>query len=94
MKKKKILLIEESESNIHPELLAGLIQLMDEVSLKKQLIITIHNWELLKHVTLDNVFFISRNKDGFSDINKSIDNEVVKPFIDDLGIDRVFLKII
>ncbi|WP_407378469.1 AAA family ATPase [Methanobrevibacter sp.] len=63
--KETILLIEEPERNIHPELLANLIQLMNEVSRKKQLIITTHNPELLKHVKLENIYFISRNKSGF-----------------------------
>ena len=89
--KETILLIEEPERNIHPELLANLIQLMNEISRKKQLIITTHNPELLKHVKLENIYFISRNKSGFSNITKPIDNEIVKPFIEELGIDEVFI---
>ena len=89
--KESILFIEEPERNIHPELLANLIQLMDEISNEKQLIITTHNPELLKHIDLENIYFISRNRDGFSTITKPINNEIVKPFIDDLGIDEVFI---
>ena len=64
---------------------------MNEISRKKQLIITTHNPELLKHVKLENIYFISRNKSGFSNITKPIDNEIVKPFIEELGIDEVFI---
>ena len=86
-----LILIEEPERNIHPELLSGLIQMMEEVSAKKQLIVTTHNPELLKHVNLNDIYFISRDEEGYSTINKPIDNEYIKPFIEELGIDEVFV---
>ena len=89
--KGNVILIEEPERNIHPELLSKLVQMMGEISREKQIILTTHSPEMLKYFELDNIHFISRDLEGFSVITKPIDNELVKPFIEELGIDEVFI---
>ena len=86
-----IILIEEPERNIHPELLSKLVQMMREVSCKKQIIITTHSPQMLKYIELSDIYFISRDDSGFSTISKPEDNEIIKPFIEELGIDEVFI---
>ena len=85
-----IILIEEPERHIHPSLINQLMLMMESVD--KQVIITTHSPELLKYSELEDILFISRDKNGFSDIKRIIDNDVVKPFIDELGIDNVFVN--
>ena len=89
--KSNIILIEEPERNIHPELLSKLVQMINEVSKTKQIIITTHSPEMLKYFDLNDIFFISRDTNGFSFITKPNDNKIIKPFIDELGIDEVFI---
>ena len=85
-----IILIGEPERHIHPSLINQLMLMMESVD--KQVIITTHSPELLKYSELEDILFISRDENGFSDIKRIIDNDVVKPFIDELGIDNVFVN--
>ena len=86
----EIILIEEPERHIHPSLINQLMLLMESVD--KQVIITTHSPELLKYSELDDILFISRDDNGFSDIKRVIDNDAAKPFIEELGIDSVFVN--
>ena len=85
-----IILIEEPERHIHPSLIAQLMLMME--SANKQVIITTHSPELLKYNELENLLFISRDENGFSNVQRVIDNDVVRPFIEELGIDNVFVN--
>ena len=85
----EIVLIEEPERHIHPSLINQLMLMMEAVD--KQVIVTTHSPELLKHSELEDILFISRDDNGFSDIKRVIDNDVVKPFIEELGVDNVFI---
>ena len=86
----EIILIEEPERHIHPSLINQLMLMIESVD--KQVIITTHSPELLKYSELEDILFISRDDNGFSDIKRIIDNDVVKPFIEELGIDSVFVN--
>ena len=86
----EIILIEEPERHIHPSLINQLMLLMESVD--KQVIITTHSSELLKYSELEDILFISRDDNGFSDIKRVIDNDLVKPFIEELGVDSVFVN--
>jgi len=85
------ILIEEPERNIHPSLLSKIVQMMKEVSDYKQIIITTHSPEVLKSADLEDIYLISRNSKGFSEITKPINNKRIKPFIEELGIDEVYV---
>ena len=87
----EVVLIEEPERHIHPSLITELMLLMESVE-DKQVIITTHSPEILKYAELENINFISRDENGFSNIQKVIDDEVAKPFIDELGIDSAFVN--
>lgn len=86
----EIILIEEPERHIHPSLINQLILMMESVD--KQVIITTHSPELLKYSELESILFISRDGNGFSNIKGVMDNDTVKPFIEELGIDSVFVN--
>lgn len=89
--KGELVLIEEPERNIHPALLSRLVQMMEDASNEKQIIITTHSPEVLRSANLEDIFLISRNSNGFSTISKPIDNKNVLPFIEELGIDEVYI---
>lgn len=91
--RKPIIIIEEPERNIHPYLISKLINMMKEVSEEKQIIITTHNPEVIKHAGLKNIYLISRNKEGFSTISKPSEKEEVKIFLEnEMGIEELYVQ--
>ncbi len=90
---KPLKIIEEPERNIHPYLISRMVNMMQEASKKTQLIITTHNPEMIKHVDLDDILLVSRDKDGFSRISRPAAKEEIKLFLkDDMGIEELYIR--
>lgn len=88
---KALLLFEEVDKSIHPYIISRLIQMMKEVSKEKQIILTTHNPEVLKHVELDDILLITRNENGYSEIIRPIERQDVKIFLqNNIGISNLF----
>lgn len=91
--KKPLTIIEEPERNIHPYLISKIVNVMKEASQNKQIIVTTHNPEIVKHTDLDNLLLVSRNKDGFSTISKPADKKEVKIFFkNEIGIEELYVQ--
>jgi len=87
-----VAIIEEPERNIHPHLISSLIDLMKDASSKKQIIITTHNPEIIRHAGIDNIYLISRTREGRSDIFKPKTKKQVRHFLkNDIGIEELFI---
>ena len=80
-KNNDVVIIEEPEKNIHPKLANQLVNLMKDIGIKKQIIITTHNTQLLSSVELNDVIYVYRNRKMFSDIERPENSERVKEFI-------------
>jgi len=90
--KKQLTIIEEPERNIHPYLISKVVDMMKDVSQKKQIIVTTHNPEMVKHAGVENILLISRDKEGFSVIFRPYKNEIVKTFLkNELGIEELYV---
>ncbi len=90
---KPITIIEEPERNIHPHLISKVVDMMKDASQKKQIIITTHNPEIVKHAGLDNLLLVSRNEEGFSVISRPYDKEEVKIFLENqIGIEELYVQ--
>jgi predicted ATPase len=90
--KKQLTIIEEPERNIHPYLISKLVEMMKDASQKKQIIVTTHNPEMVKHAGVENILLISRDKEGFSVIFRPYENETVKTFLkNELGIEELYV---
>jgi predicted ATPase len=90
---KSIIAFEEPATSLRPKLISQLMQMMKEVSEDKQIFITTHNPEVIKHVDLDDVYLVSRDEDGFSQISKPANKKEVRIFLEnDLGIDELFVQ--
>lgn len=86
-------IIEEPERNIHPSLMSRLMEMMKEASKNKQIIITTHNPEIVKYADINDVYLISRDQEGFSQIVKPKDSETVKAFLDnELSIEELYVQ--
>jgi len=90
---KDVIIIEEPERNIHPHLISGLMELMKDASRNKQVIITTHSPEVVRHAGVENLLLLSRDKDGFSTASRPAEKEEVKIFLEhDLGLDDIFVQ--
>ena len=88
-----VIALEEPERSLHPKLLKKLLAMVREVSKERQVIITTHNPELLKHSPLEAIIFAKRQKDGFTTVLYPKNSESVRIFLDhELGIDDLFIQ--
>lgn len=91
--KKPLTIIEEPERNIHSHLISKVVSMMKDASKKKQILVTTHNPEMVKHADLENILLVSRDKDGFSTVSKPADQEEVKTFLkNDIGIEDLYVQ--
>ncbi|MBC7327945.1 AAA family ATPase [bacterium] len=91
--KKRFIIIEEPERNIHPYLISKVVEMMKEASGRKQIIITTHNPEIVRHSGLENLLLISRDEQGFSNISRPADKEGVKTFLEhEIGLDELYVQ--
>lgn len=88
-----LVIIEEPERNIHPFLIARVVDMLKEASEKKQIIVTTHNPEVVKHAGVENILLVSRDKEGFSTITRPSDSEQVVVFLkNEIGIEDLFVQ--
>jgi predicted ATPase len=85
--------VEEPERNIHPYIISKVANLLKEASKYQQIITSTHNPELVRYSTIDDLLLVSRNKEGFSQIEKPADKERVKAFLEgEMGIDELYVQ--
>lgn len=89
---KPLKIIEEPERNIHPYLISKIANMMQEASEITQLICTTHNPEMIKHVDLNDILLIRRDKDGFSRISRPAEKEEIKVFLKEMGIEELYIR--
>jgi predicted ATPase len=90
---KHLAIFEEPEHGLHPALIAQLMQLFYAAAESKQIIVTTHNPEVLKHTRLEDLLLVSRNENGFATITKPAEQTMVKAFLEnELGIDQLFIQ--
>jgi len=90
---KDIIIVEEPERNMHPHLISKLMDMMKDASKNKQIIVTTHSSEVVKHAGLENILLVSRDKGGFSTISRPGEKEEVKIFLEnELGLDELYVQ--
>lgn len=77
---KPLIVIEEPERNIHPHLIRKVANMIKEASEQRQIIVTTHNPEMIKYARLEDILFVSRDRDGFSRITRPSEKESVRTF--------------
>lgn len=90
---KGLCIIEEPERNIHPSLISKVMDMMKDASKNKQIIVTTHSPEVVKHADLENILLVSRNKEGFSTISRPSKKKEVEIFLkNEMGIDELYIQ--
>ena len=90
---RQTIVIEEPERNIHPYLIKRLVEEMREVSRHKQILITTHNPELVRHALPQELLLISRDKRGLSHVSRPAEKESVKFFLEqEMGIEEMYVQ--
>jgi len=91
--KRPVTVIEEPERNIHPYLISRLVEMLKDASRTKQVIVTTHNPEMVKHVDLGDLLLISRDKEGFSRVVRPGTKKEIRAFLEhDIGIEELFIQ--
>jgi len=91
--KGELAVFEEPERNMHPQLIGRLVQMMKEASENKQIILTTHNPEMLRHSDLEDILLVQRDDDGNSAITRPADSATLKIFLEnELGIEDLFVQ--
>lgn len=90
---KKLSVIEEPEKGIHPNLISTLVEMIMDASSEKQIILTTHNSQMVKYAELEDLLLITRDRNGFSTIQRPSRSKEVKTFLShELGIDDLFIQ--
>jgi predicted ATPase len=88
-----LVIFEEPERRIHPNLISKIIDMMKDASTSKQIILSTHNPEIVKYAGIENISFISRDKNGFSTIIKPREKEEIRTFLEnEIGIEDLFVQ--
>jgi predicted ATPase len=79
-----LIIIEEPDRGFHPSLISRVIGMMKDAAEygNKQIIVTTHSPEMVRHADPKNVLLVSRNEKGFSSIKKPYRKKDVKIFLE------------
>jgi predicted ATPase len=90
---KPFIIIEEPVSHIHPFLVARVITMMKEASKSKQVMVTTHSTDVVKHARIEDLLLISRDTEGFSVVSRPADKKEVRTFLEnEIGIEELYVQ--
>ncbi|MGI6369304.1 MAG: AAA family ATPase [Ignavibacteria bacterium] len=90
---KKTVIFEEPGRRVHPHLISRIIDMMKDASQRMQIFLTTHNPEIVKYAGLDNIFYLTRDKEGFSTIAHLSTHEEIKEFMkNEIGIEELYIQ--
>ncbi len=91
--RKPITIIEEPERNIHPYLISKILGMMKDAARNKQILVSTHNPELVKHADLDDILLVSRDEQGFSAIRRASEKDEIKIFLSNqMGLEELYVQ--
>lgn len=90
---KQIIAFEEPDDNLHPHLISRLVEMMEEQSQNKQIFVTTHNAEMIKHADIGDLYLVFRGENGFSQISKPGEKKEIQIFLEnEMGIEDLFVQ--
>jgi predicted ATPase len=89
----QLLIIEEPDRHLHPALIGRLMNHLKETAWRRQILVTTHNPELVRHTPLGSLLLVQRDREGFSQITRPSENAHVKHFLQhQLGLHELFVE--
>jgi predicted ATPase len=79
--KDNILVIEEPERNLHPQLISQIMDTIKLTSKKRQIFITTHNPEVLRYADPKDILLINRDNKGRSKVVRPYNHSRIKEFL-------------
>lgn len=90
---KYLTIFDEPERRIHPHLISKVIDMMNDVSTHKQIILSTHNSEIVKYSGLDSIVLIKRDEEGHSQLIRPRNSREIATFLDnEIGLDELFVQ--
>jgi predicted ATPase len=90
---KPFIIIEEPVTHIHPFLVGRVMTMIKESSGSKQIIITTHSTEVVKHASVEDLLLVSRDTEGYSVVSRPADKEEVRTFLEnEIGIEELYIQ--
>jgi len=91
--RRSFVIIEEPERNIHPYLIERATNMMKDASKKRQILVTTHHPEIVRHTGHDDIFLVTRCEKGYSTVSKPANQKEVIAFLEnEIGIDELFVQ--
>jgi predicted ATPase len=88
-----LIVIEEPERNVHPFLVSKVTNMLKDAATRKQILVTTHNPQFVKHADLESLLLVARDQAGFSTVSRPADLETVRTFLEnEIGIDELFTQ--
>ncbi len=91
--RRRFVIIEEPERNIHPSLISRIVELLKDASHSKQIVVTTHSPEIVRYVQPSQLILISRDSSGFSHAERPASKEQVKRFLrDEITMEELYVQ--
>ncbi|SPE26928.1 SMC domain protein [Candidatus Sulfopaludibacter sp. SbA6] len=91
--RKPLVLIEEAARNLHPSLMSGVVAFLEDASRLKQIVVTTHNPELVRHANTGQLILVSRDVNGYSHAKRPAERASVQQFLrDEIGIHELYVE--
>jgi predicted ATPase len=78
-----LMVFEDPGTPVHPNLLATLVSMFYDAASRAQLIVVTHSPEIVRHIRLDDLLLVRRDKAGFSEIIRPAESNEVRTFIEE-----------
>ena len=88
---KGILIIEEPEKNLHPQLMEEIVALAKSLTDKFQVIITTHSTDLVSHLDLEDIILLDKNKDG-TRLQRIKRTDQLNAYLGEFSLDQIWLN--
>lgn len=77
-----VVAIEEPENSMHPSLMAWMTEMARDASRDRQIVMTTHSPELIRHAGAESLYAIQKDSGGFSEICRPSANKEIAPFLE------------
>jgi predicted ATPase len=90
---KSFVVIEEPDRNLHSSMMSKLVAMFQDASRVKQIVLSTHNPEIVRHVEPGQLILMSRDAAGFSHASRPADRAQIQQFLsDEISMDELYIQ--